>query len=440
MLRTFDYFNALLKMRNILQHKFELSARLSIFLPPIRLATLDYQRGDVYMKRSINRLWLFVGALALLISHTAAYAQVDCATIDCLAPSERPLITLENVLQLQPRDASFGAARLATAAFSNLLVADDLGSLRFYNAAEPTTALGTVNATVSAFDVSADGALAAFVARDFTSGAQTLNLIAAAPTAGSGTPIATYPLPMPEPVVRIALDARFIITGHGVDGDPAQGLPALGYAVVWDAATGAQITRLETIAPVTAIAFDYTGLYAATSTTEANGRTLVWSTESWQPIAILDAIGVIAFNPSLAAPLNDLVVGGQEGGVFIFTPTLDVNAAPEQIRAAGYTLVQRVAAFEPLDQIAQPVQSLAINPAGDLIAVGNGLASANAPLPAAFLDSIALIQPASGSVVQRLSRGYNTFVYDLAFSADGTTLLSVYDFFNGQPLTLWSAG
>ncbi len=363
----------------------------------------------------------------------------NSVVIDALAPGSRPAITRDNLDSLSALpypDLMPGGFDSAT--FANLLaVADRRDAFSVYHAGNPFEALAsvTVEGVLRRVAVSPSASLVAAATTDLETQAERVSIYRYDPRANPDLQPLGEPLDLSgePPLLALAFSQPYLITAHGAGGS--------GMVIVWDMATGAEAGRFALLFAPTELIVDKTGSGAFVSTQAAEGATNLLDLETMENVASVPEHGALALSRGQATSLGQLLIGGTDGAITVYNVLADDAALPDRVRSGRLERLGRVEVFPALDDLPVAVTALAVDPSGQLAAIGSGTFTMDDE-PEAYTGRVAFLDLATGLVSAASLRddSFGSF-YALTFSADGQALSAGYTDGDGVPrIGVYGAG
>jgi len=342
---------------------------------------------------------------------------------DALAPGSRPAITRDNLDSLSALPyPDLMAGGFDTAAFANLLVvADRRDAFSVYHAGNPFEALASVGVegALHRVAVSPAASLVAVATTDLETQTDRITIYRYDPRANPDLQPLGNPFDLAdEPtLMALAISPPYLVTAHGEDD--------AGLVVVWDIESGEEHGRIELPFFPTSLITDTTGLGAFVSTNSYEGETHLLDLEALEDVTSVPEHGVLAISRAGNA-LGQLLIGDADGAVAVYNVLADDTALPDRIRSGRLERLGRVEVFPALEDLPVAVTALAVDPTGQLVAIGSGLIDAD-ETPEDYTGRIAFLDLATGLISAASVRddAFGSF-YGLAFSADGQALIVGY--------------
>ncbi|MCC6617218.1 MAG: hypothetical protein IT320_27335 [Anaerolineae bacterium] len=358
---------------------------------------------------------------------------------DALAPGSRPAITRDNLDSLSALPyPDLLPGGFDSAAFANLLVvADRRDAFSVYHAGNPFEALVSVSVegVLRRVAVSSAASLVAAATTDVETQAERVTLYRYDPRANPDLQPLGDPFDLGDepPLTALAISPPYLITAHGEDD--------AGRVIVWDIEAGEEHGRIELPFAPEALLVDTTGLGALVSTSEADGETHLLDLEALEDVASAPEHGALALSRAAGSALGQLLIGEADGAVAVYNVLADDAALPDRIRSGRLERLGRVEVFPALDDVPVAVTALAVDPTGQLAAIGSGLIDVD-ETPEDYTGRIAFLDLATGLVSAASVRDevFGSF-YALGFSADGQALIAGYTDSDGVPrIGVYGAG
>lgn len=217
-------------------------------------------------------------------------------------------------------------------------------------------------------------------------------------------------------LVAVALQPPYLLTLHG-DSERSSGA-----LLIWAMDTGELVGRVALRMAPAHIVGDSTGLVAAVSAAGGVGaETVLIDLRSQEIVARAPDYGVLAWNPYPGSGREELLIGRADGTVAFYLVLPAEAAQPPQIVPARLERLGEVEVFVRRPDVATSALSLAVDPRGQLVAVGGG--ADDGALPDDFSASVAFIDLTTFIVSADSVRDDDWRRVDqLAFSSDGTAL------------------
>ncbi|MCA9904684.1 MAG: hypothetical protein KC547_12590, partial [Anaerolineae bacterium] len=235
------------------------------------------------------------------------------------------------------------------------------------------------------------------------------------------------------PLLALAFSQPYLITTHGDDDS--------GMVIVWDVATGMEAGRFALLFAPTELIVDKTGSGAFVSTQAAEGATNLLDLETMESVASVPEHGALALSLGQATSLGQLLIGDAEGAVTVYNVLADDAALPERVRSGRLERLGRVEVFPALDDVPVAVTALAVDPSGQLAAIGSGIFTMD-DVPEDYTGRVAFLDLATGLISAASLRddSFGLF-FALAFSADGQALIAGYGDHDSVPhIGIYGAG
>ncbi len=219
------------------------------------------------------------------------------------------------------------------------------------------------------------------------------------------------------PLIAVALQTPYLLTLH------ADGENASGALLTWRADSGELVGRVEFDMSPAYLVSDSTGLMVAVSAAGGAGaETLLIDLRRQEITARVPEYGVLAWNPYPGSGREQLIVGNADGTVSVYLALPSEAAQPPDIVPARLERLGAVEVFVRRADASLSVVSLALDPGGQLLAVGGGI-GANGALPDDLRVAVAFVDLTTYIVSADSVGGEDWASIDqLAFSSDGTAL------------------
>lgn len=339
-----------------------------------------------------------------------------------VASAPRPAITRESLASLSPLPFDLPPSRFTLSPFTPLAFVRPPDALPALLASDdPTRVRGTLDAGGRIVDTAIDaaGAHVAVGMFDNQGSSYSAALYRYLPGADPAlVPALRSQITLADelPLIAVALQPPYLLTLHGNSEQSA------GALLTWAMDTGELVGRIDLPMSPASLVGDSTGLVAAVSALGGAGaESLLIDLRTQEIVARAPDYGVLAWNPYPGSGREQLLIGRADGIVAVYLALPAEAAQPPQIVPERLERLGEVEVFVRRPDVATSVMSMALDPGGQLLAVGGG--SNDTTLPDDFIASVAFIDLETFIVSADSLRddGWRA-VEQLGFSSDGTTL------------------